>query len=337
MRVAVAGAGFWAHTQSAAWGEVPGARVVAVADTDRDKALSLASRLGAAAYADAGEMLDRERPDLFDVIAAVPAHASLVRLAFAKRVPVLCQKPMAETLVECEALVSEAETAGVWFAVHENWRHQAPLRRVRELLAEGAIGRPFRARLDMISGFDVFANQPALRTAERFILLDLGCHLFDTARSWFGEADRVFCQATTVRPGVRGEDVATTHLRMGGVAVTVNLAYAGTPLERECFPQTLAFVEGDRGSLELDADFRLRLTTDAGTLVRRVPVPFRPWADPRYAVVQTSMVPCLTEVAAALRAGRPAETSAADNLRTMRLVFAAYESAATGRAVEVST
>jgi predicted dehydrogenase len=122
---------------------------------------------------------------------------------------------------------------------------------------------------------------------------------------------------------------------MAGVAVTVNPAYAGTPLERECFPRTLALLEGDRGSLGLDADSRLRLTTDAGTRARRVPIPLRSWADPRYAVVQTSMVPFLAEVAAALRAGRPAETSAADNLRTMRLVFAAYESAAAGRSVEV--
>lgn len=336
MKVAVAGAGFWAHTQTAAWGEVPGVRVVAVCDPDRDKAVSLAAKLGVPAYTDAGEMLDRERPDLLDIIAAVPAHAPLMRLAISKRVPVLCQKPMAETPAECKALVAEAAAAGVWFAVHENWRWQAPLRRVKETLAAGAIGTSFRARLDMISGFDVFANQPALREAERFILLDLGCHLFDTARGWFGEADRVYCQTATVRPGVRGEDVATTHLRMGRVTVTVNLAYAGTPLERECFPQTLAFVEGDRGSLELDTDFRLRMTTAAGTHVSRVPPAFYPWADPRYAVVQAGMVPCLTDVAASLRAGRPAETDAADNLRTMRLVFAAYESARSGQAVEVS-
>ena len=334
MRVAVAGAGFWAHAQAAAWREVPGVRVVAVCDPDRTRARALADAVGAAMFADPRDMLLRMRPDLLDVVAAVPAHPELVRLAVRHRLPVLCQKPMAETPHECAALVAEAE-GRAWFAVHENWRWQGPLRRVKELLAEGAIGKPFRARLDMVSGFDVFANQPTLRDAERFILLDLGCHLLDTARSWFGEADRVYCQTATVRAGVRGEDVATTHLRMGGVAVTVNLAYAGTPLERECFPQTLAFVEGDLGSAEVDTDYRVRLTTAGGTRVTRVPPPHYPWADPRYAVVQASMVPCLTNVAAAVRGGWPAETDAADNLRTMRLVFAAYQSAASGRVVAV--
>jgi predicted dehydrogenase len=337
LRVAVAGAGFWAGYQTAAWGEVPGVRVVAVADPDRAKAEALAARFGLTAYADAGEMLDGERPDLLDIAAAVPAHVPLVRLALARRVPVVCQKPMAETLAECESLVAEAERAGVFFAVHENWRWQAPLRRVRELIHAGAVGTPFRARLDMISGFDVFANQPALRTAVRFILLDLGVHLFDLARSLFGEADRLYCQTATVRPDVRGEDVATTLLRMNGgrTVVTVNLAYAGTPLERECFPQTLLFVEGDRGSVEVTPDCWVRVTTADGTTSRRVPPPKYRWADPDYAVVQASVVACHADVVRAVRDGTAAETSGADNLRTMRLVFAAYESARTGEALPV--
>ena len=37
----------------------------------------------------------------------------------------------------------------------------------------------------------------------------------------------------------------------GRVTVAVNMAYAGTPLERECFPETLVFIEGDRGSIEV--------------------------------------------------------------------------------------
>ena len=337
LRVAVAGAGFWAGYQTAAWGEVPGVRVVAVSDPDRGKAERLAGRLGAVAYADPAEMIDRQRPGVMDVIAAVPAHAPLVRLAVEKRVPVICQKPMAETPAECEALVAEATRAGAWFAVHENWRWQAPLRRVKEVLAAGTIGTPFRARLDFLSGFDVFANQPTLKSLAEFIIADLGCHLLDLARSYFGEADRVYCQTATVRPDVRGEDVASVHLRMnsGKTAVTVNLAYAGTPLERESFPETLLFIEGERGSIEVTPDCWVRVTTTDGTHAVRVPPPFYQWADPRYAVVHSSMAPCLAHLAEAVRSGRPAETDGADYLRSMRLVFAAYESARSGQAVAV--
>lgn len=336
VRVAVAGAGFWAAYQSAAWQELPGVRVVAVCDPNRAKAEALAAARGIpAVYIDAGELLTHEKPDLFDVVTDVAGHAPLVKLAAAHRVPVVCQKPMAGTLAGCEELVGTCRAAGVFFAVHENWRWQTPLRVLKAVLDAGTVGTPFRARMDFVSGFDVFANQPGLKHEERFILADLGVHLFDAVRCLFGEPVTVYCHTNRVRPDIRGEDVATVVLTTPRTAVTVNLAYAGTPLENEAFPETTVFVEGDCGSVEVTAGCRLRVTTAAGTRVTRAAPPKYPWVNPDYAVVQASIVACHADILAALRAGRRAETDAADNLKTMRLVEAAYQSAATESVIQL--
>jgi predicted dehydrogenase len=194
LRFAVVGAGFWARYQLAAWGEAAGVRCVAVCDRDRGRAESLAAERGVPeAYDHVAAMLDAERPDFVDVITDPRGHGPVVHLAADAGVPVICQKPMAPTLAECEDLVASCRAAGVPFAIHENWRWQAPLRRVKESLDEGVIGRPFRARIDFLSGFDVFANQPGLRLDERFIVADMGCHLLDLARCYFGEAGSVYC------------------------------------------------------------------------------------------------------------------------------------------------
>src|SRR3954453_10162946 len=215
LRLAVIGAGFWSHYQLAAWGEASGVRCIAVCDQDRSRAEALAAARGVPkAYDDVALMLRQERPDFVDIITNPATHSALVRQVAEAGIPVICQKPMAPTLAECEDLVAACRGAGVPFAIHENWRWQAPLRRVKELLEEGAIGRPFRARIDFLSGFDVFANQPGLRLDERFILADMGCHLLDLARSYFGEAESVDCRATRVRPDIRGEDAATVVLAM---------------------------------------------------------------------------------------------------------------------------
>jgi predicted dehydrogenase len=338
LRFALVGAGFWARYQLAAWQEHAGVRCVAVCDRDRARAEALAGTRGVpAAYADAAEMIRRERPDFLDVVTDPAGHAPLVRLAAELGVPVICQKPMAPTPAECEDLGATCRAAGVPFLVHENWRWQAPLRRVRELLAEGVVGTPFRCRIDFVSGFDVYANQPGLRAAERFIVADMGCHLFDVARSWFGEAATVYCRTARTCADIRGEDVATAVLAMNGgrTTVTINMAYAGTPLERECFPETLVFIEGDRGSVEVAPGCEVRVTTRDGTRVTRARPPKFAWAEPDYAVVQASMVACQADLLRALRGAGPCETDAADNLRTMRLVFAAYDSAAAGEAVQV--
>ena len=88
-------------------------------------------------------------------------------------------------------------------------------------------------------------------------------------------------------------------------------ARAKTPLERECFPQTLAFVEGPLGSIEVTDDHWLRVTTKKGTHSRRYAPPRYTWADPRYDLAQSSTVPCHRDLLAALRGERAAETTGA--------------------------
>jgi predicted dehydrogenase len=123
----------------------------------------------------------------------------------------------------------------------------------------------------------------------------------------------------------------------GRTTVAVNLAYAGTPLERGFFPEALVFIEGDRGSIEVTPGCNVRVTTAAGTRAARVLPPRYAWANPDYAVVHSSMVACQADLLRSLRAGVQAETDAADDLRTMRLVEAAYESAASGQSVRPAT
>ena len=340
LRFAVFGAGFWAPFQLHAWREVGGAECVAVYNRTRQKAEALARRFGIrAVYDDPQRLLDDVRPDFVDNVTEVGGHTPLSLLCARARVPSICQKPLAASYRDAAAVVDAFRRARTPFYVHENWRWQAPLRRVRGLLADGAIGTPLRARLSMVSGFDVFANQPALRELDRFILTDLGAHLLDVARVLFGEARSIYCRtARTLRPRVRGENLATVLLTMGADAthVIVELGYARTPLEpaaREVFPQTLVFVEGTSGSLELAADYVVRLTTARRTLVTRCPPPRYPWADPRYEVAHASIVPCCADLLRGLRGEDGGETTGDDNLKTLRLVFAAYDSARTGRSV----
>jgi len=227
--------------------------------------------------------------------------------------------------------------AGVPFLVHENWRWQTPIRQLKRVLDEGRIGHPFRARIDMLSGFPVFANQPFLRELEQFILTDVGTHILDVARFLFGEAESLYCQTHRIHPDIKGEDVATVMMKMGGrTTVLCEMGYAENHLEHDRFPETFIFIEGERGSLELGPDYWVRETTATGTHAQRHPPPRYSWADSAYEVVQASIVPCHANLLQALRGAAAAETTGEDNLKTLRLVFAAYESARTGQAVKLS-
>lgn len=337
LRFVILGTGFWARYQLAGWREVPGLECVGVWNRTREKAETFARVHGVARVFDTPEeACAAPGIDFVDIITDVGSHAELAALAAQHRRAVVVQKPLAPTLAQAEAMCATAGAAGTALLVNENWRWQAPLRALGEALETGVIGEVFRARLDFMSDFDVFANQPFLRAESRFILADLGTHLLDTARYLFGEPTRLYARTMRVNGSIAGEDVATVMLGYpSGATVTCAMSYAQNPYEQHRFPETLALVEGRLGTIELAADGWLRVTTKSGTHARRVVPPYYPWADPRYAQVHASIVDCQVHLAAALRGEVDCETSGAENVRTLRLVEASYDSAASSAVVEI--
>lgn len=328
LRFAIFGTGFWARYQLAGWREVPGAQCVALYNRTRSKAEKLAREFEIpSVYDDPEELLGREKIDFVDIITDVDTHAPFVEFAAQRKLPVICQKPMAPTLAQAERMVAACRNAGVWFAVHENWRWQRPIRELKSALESGAIGPVHRARIDYINSFPVFENQPFLKQLEQFILTDIGSHILDAARFLFGEARTLYCQTARVHRDIKGEDVATAMMRMESSAiVTCNMSYA-SPVEQDRFPETYVFIEGEQGSIELAPDYSVRITTRTGTQSYRCPPPYFAWADARYALVHSSIVGCNANLLRALQTRTAPETSGEDNLKSMRLVFACYDSA----------
>ncbi len=335
LRFAILGTGFWARYQLAAWRELPAVECVALYNRTRSKAEALAAEFGVPAiYDDAAKLLEKERLNFVDIITDPGTHREFVEMAAMHRVPVICQKPMAESLGDARAMVATCETAGVPLLIHENWRWQTPMRALKAVLELGDIGVPFRARIDFMTSFPVFDNQPFLAETHRFIITDIGTHVLDCARFLFGEAQRVFATTRRVNPKIKGEDVATVMTTHADCTVVTNMSYASRT-EHEKFPETFVFVEGSAGSAEIARDCVLRVTTKTGTLRRNVAPPVYAWADPAYALVHASIVNCQRNLLTALRGEGAAESTGADNLKTLELVFAAYESADSGNSISI--
>ncbi|MFN2110293.1 MAG: Gfo/Idh/MocA family protein [Anaerolineae bacterium] len=334
LKFAIFGTGFWARFQLAGWREIGGTECVAVYNRTVAKAEAFAREFGIpAVYGDPEVLLTNENLDFVDIITDVGTHSQFVHLAAAHGLPVVCQKPMAPDLETARTMVQVCANAGVPLLINENWRWQYPIRQFKRALVENDLGWPFRAHIRYINSFPVFDNQPFLKDLEEFIIADIGSHILDTARYLFGDAQMLYCQTQRVTPGIQGEDVATVMLQMeSGMTVVASMSYA-SPVEHDRFPETYIHVECERGAVELGPDFWVRVTTDAGTLAQRHQPPHYPWADPAYDVVHASIVSCQEDLLHALRTGTPAETSGADNFKTMQLVFGAYRSARSGQVV----
>jgi predicted dehydrogenase len=336
LKIAIFGCGFWSRYQIPAWLELSDVECIAVCDVDSTKTKVIGDRFGIPMRFENPEELFRSvRPDVVDIITSPATHRELVELAAKHQIPVICQKPMANDFETAQKMVRACMEAGAPFFVHENWRWQRPIREVKKKLDSGQIGTAFRARIEFNTSFPAFDNQPFLRELDRFVLSDMGAHILDVARFLFGEAQSLTAQTHRVNPAIRGEDVATVLLKMqNSITVVCTLSFASR-LSFERFPETFILIEGDRGSIELAPDFWIRVTDEQETTSRRYPPPTYSWADPDYALVHASIVDCHRNLVGGLRGTAPVETTAADNLRTLRLVYGGYESAHLSQTLQI--
>jgi len=337
LRGVCVGAGYFSRFQYEAWQRIPGVTIVALANRDRAKAQAAATEFGiprAYGWPDLARMLDVEQPDFIDVITPPETHLEVVRLAAARGIAIICQKPLAPTWAEAVAVVTAARDAGVRFMVHENWRWQPWYREMKRQLDAGALGGLFSIAVRMRLGdgwpADAYlARQPFFRTYPRLLMYETGVHFLDTFRFLGGEITSIYARLQKRNPDIAGEDAGQVVCGFASGATAVLDASRFNEADTADARYTFGTVrlDGRQGHLELDLEGDLTLKP-LGAPARRIDYPHerRGFAGDCVHALQQHFVD-------RLRDGAPFESTGEDYLRTTALVEACYRSQATGQAV----
>jgi predicted dehydrogenase len=339
LKFAVLGCGFWSKFQIGAWSELEGVELIAVYNRTHSKAQKIAEYFKVPhIYDDPEELFLKEKLDFVDIITDVDTHAFFVTMAVKYSIKhIICQKPMAPDFETAKQMVNICNSAGAKLYIHENYRWQAPVRRFKQIVDSGVIGNPFKARVTFLSGFPVFDNQPFLRELDHFILTDMGSHVLDVVRYLFGECDELWCRTKAVSPGIKGEDIAVILMNMkNGMPVYTEMSYASI-VEHDTFSTLNILVEGEKGSIFLGPKFEIRTTTRHGTNSEIVKFPSHSWADPDYIVNHESGIHINKNILADITGKGKAENTGDDNFETVKLIWASYESAKSGKTVKIDT
>jgi predicted dehydrogenase len=331
LRGGLIGCGFVSSLHLRAWGRQALGRLAAVCDLDPARGDAAARAAGVTAYADAAEMLRRERPDFVEICTRPESHLPLTRLAAERGVHVLCQKPAAPSLGELDAMIAACDAAGVRLMVHENYRWRPWNVRLREEVLAGRVGKPARLAIQLHDQRCLrpggLADQPYFAAMPRLILYEIGPHAIDFARWVLGEPERVFALTRRVGPQP-GEDVAAVTLSFpGGAVAQLDLSWATAARNsRPAWGLFDTWIDGDRGTLRTRPDGQLAWLP-AGGPEEVLPVAVED--DPLVASYAAAQAHFLDR----LRSGERFATDGPDTRRTMRAVFAAYESAEKGEVV----
>ena len=328
-RGALIGCGYISQQQLAAWQMVDGAEIVAVCDLDEAKARALAAEFGIeAVYQDYKKMLNEVEVDFVDIATRPSTHLELVTEAARRSLQVLCQKPIADDMETARQMVEVCREAGVMLMINENCRHQAWFRKLKDLLDDGKLGTPYYARFETRSRATLphvkFKNQPYFRTMPQLLIFEMGVHFLDTARYLFGEAERVRAVTKQLSPDITGEDFALINVDFAEVSCTVDMNWAGVPVPQRTLSWGPVRVEGTGATAVLGWDGLLHLYTDDDTQTFTFSVDT---VDQSFVATQQHFVDCLKD-------DQEPETSGAETLKTMALVFGAYASVERGVAVD---
>jgi D-apiose dehydrogenase len=207
---------------------------------------------------------------------------------------------------------------------------------LRAAIDDGRIGTPQFLRLAFRHGHDIYGNQPYLRTVADLALTDVGLHLFDMARFLMGDIVHVACQTQRLNPGVAGQDAFTALVRhasgaVGSIECSFHSRYAP-----DAFPQTLALIEGDAGTLELTPGYKLQLHRDGQcrTLDAEPPVPA--WGARPWHLIQDSVLALQAHALEVLAGRTDPQPSGAHNRQTLAVTLAAIRSAHSGHSVDMA-
>jgi len=190
----------------------PEAEVAALCESDPALlARRAAEHPGAHATGDFEDFL-RADLDLIEILTPHPLHEAMTVAALAGGAHVSVQKPMAMTLAECDRMIAAADASGRRLKVFENFIFYPPLARARELLREGAIGKPLHFRMKVVMA-DRAQAWPVPEAASRWrhalaaegrggpMVFDHGHHMMAVALWLFGDVrDGFACIERTETP-----------------------------------------------------------------------------------------------------------------------------------------
>jgi len=305
------------------------------------RAQALADLYGGSVYADVDAMLADPEIDAVSVCMANAFHAEISIKALKAGKHVLCEKPMAVTMEQCEAMVAAAKESGKRLMIGHNQRLAPAHRKAKELLTSGALGRvitfqsTFGHKGPEMWSMDKSANTWFFKKASASFgsMADLGIHKIDLMRYLIGSEitsvystmkvlDKKFPDGTPIE--VDDNSVEILNFADGAMGtVTTSWTHYG----EECNASVL-YCEKGIMKLYADPQYSLKVVNADGTRVLYALDRLQTNDD-----AQQASSGVIDEFVSAIEENRPSVLDAADVIRSMQAVFACLRSAEEGRLV----
>jgi predicted dehydrogenase len=337
--IAIVGAGAIVNAAHLPAYRKAGYKIVGLTDIDRARAESTAASFEIEkVYSDLGGLLADEAVKIVDISVPPRYQFEIACRAIGSGKHLLCQKPLTLQYSQAVELAERARAANLKLAVNQQMRWDQAIRASRDFIRRGWLGEPMGGGV-WVSINTEWKAWPWLAESDHLDFMYHSIHYFDSIRSLFGEPNRVSARKSRFPNQIPVAETRTwTTLDFNdGFSLTVDVNHCNWTDDRYAvfrWEGTEGLIKGTFGLLynypygQPDTVEYSSKNVQEGHWIRRsfeemwIPDSFEgPMADLINSIVED----------------REPETSGSDHLRTLRIVFACYESAETGNSVDLST
>jgi predicted dehydrogenase len=336
LRAVMVGCGGMSRAWLSAAQQMDDLEVVGLVDIVEDQACKRAEEFElrtALVGSDLKAVLARVGADVVFDCTVPEAHTEVTLTALRKGCHVLGEKPMADSMANARRAVRAAEKAGKIYAVIQNRRYMENIRRLRRLLASGAIGQLTTVNCDFYIGahFGGFRDR-----MEHVLLLDMAIHTFDQARLLTGaDPVSVYCREWNPAGSWYDHDAAAVALfeLSGGVVYTYRGSWCAEGLNTSWESQWRMI--GSEGSVTWDGGegITAQKVAKRGGFFSEMEALEIPLLDPQERIGGHAGL--IREFVDCVKQGKTPETVCTDNIKSLAMVFGAIESARKGRSVPI--
>ncbi|WP_169306647.1 Gfo/Idh/MocA family protein [Cohnella pontilimi] len=324
LKVGLVGAGGMGAVHAAALAGMRGAKLVGVVDAREEAARRLVEQAGVAHYTSLDELVSAENPNLIDICLPTDLHKEYAVRAAELGKHVFCEKPMARSSEEAQAMVEACRKAGVKLMIGHVLRFSPEYRTAKQMVEDGRLGRVGTVRMIREGAAPGWSAWFGDNKRSGGVLLDLAIHDMDWLRWTFGEAERVYAKLAGTEQGLPGEHAVVSIRMKSGVIAHITGSWA----QPDGF-RTFLELAGTGGVAKFDsADTYSIKTTLRGEerLTHQLESPLEP--DGYFHELQ-HFIDCIAS-------GTEPSVNGEDAAQSLELALAAIRSAETGQVVFLS-
>ncbi|MBE0471946.1 MAG: Gfo/Idh/MocA family oxidoreductase [Methyloprofundus sp.] len=220
------------HSELLGNNQICNAKLVAVCDTDIDKAKKIGDSFDTPYFTDMHEMLNTVDIDVVSVLTESGNHAKHVVEIVKYKKNIVVEKPMALTLEDADAMIQACDEAGIKLFVVKQNRFNVPVMKMREALIAGRFGKmvlgTVRVRWCRPQSYYDQASWRGTWALDGGVLTNQASHHVDMLEWMMGEVESVHAMSTTALAKIEAEDTAVVTLRFKNGALGVIEATTAT-------------------------------------------------------------------------------------------------------------